>query len=398
MGKKTHDRPRGSIPRSREDDYSSDMASERRLWLEDITGSNLDSLADFTADPHIFRGNIENFVGTIQLPVGVAGPLLIQGDFINEEVYIPLATNEGALVASYNRGMKALTLSGGVRTHLVENQLQVGVTFQLRSQAEALEFAHWAGARQTELKNHAETTTRHGRFLRVESYLLGPRAYLNFYYDTADALGVNMATVATGAATEWIMEHAQPQPSHYYLPGGMQGEKWGNALDYLHSRGRRVTAEVTLTRDVLSQQLHTSSDALEVLWRSMILGKLQSVGLGANFHIANAVTALYLACGQDAAYTSALTGVTIFEPKGEGDLLVSLDIPTLGVGTVGGGTGLPTASACLDLLGCVGPGKADRLAEIIAAACLAGEVSTAAAIVTREFVAAHDRLGRNRPS
>lgn len=129
----------------------------------------------------------------------------------------------------------------------------------------------------------------------------------------------------------------------------------------------------------------------------MILGKLQSVGLGANFHIANAGTALYLACGQDAAYISALTGVTIFEPRGEGDLLVSLDIPTLGVGTVGGGTGLPTANACLDLLGCVGPGKADRLAEIIAAACLAGEVSTAAAIVTREFVAAHDRLGRNRP-
>lgn len=388
-----HDR----MPRDGADDYAEPILDARRRWLEVRTKANLEALAGTPFDPHTLRGNIECPIGIVQFPVGIAGPYTIHGQHIDGDVFVPMATTEGALVASYSRGMKAISASGGAQTRLVGARLTSGVTFVFASQSQAHGFIAWLGGVTERLRSSAEATTRHGRLLAVEPRAVGRRVFVNFVYDTADALGINMATVATAAASDWIMQNAVPAPSVRNLPGGMQGEKWANALDFIGGRGRRVAAEATVSRNVLSEQLRVSAQHMHEAWLSMCLAKMHAGGLGASFHAANGVAALMLATGQDAAYLTALTAISTMEALSNGDLYVSIDIPTLGVGTVGGGTGLPSFRACLELLGCQGGGKANRLAEIIAAVAIAGETSTVAAIVADEFVGAHERLGRNRP-
>jgi hydroxymethylglutaryl-CoA reductase (NADPH) len=206
-----------------------------------------------------------------------------------------------------------------------------------------------------------------------------------------------MATKATAAAIAWVLREATPRPAACDLPGGLQGEKWTNARDFLLGRGRRVAAEATIARDVLKRRLHADARRMQAAWLSMALAKLQAGGLGTSFHAANGAAAIMLATGQDLAYLTAFTATAVMEALPNGDLYLSIDCPTIGVGTVGGGTGLPSPRACLDLMGCGGTGKANRLAEILAATCIAGEASTVAAIVSGEFVAAHEALGRNRP-
>jgi len=385
------------IPRDVADDYSEAAVACRRQWLEERTTARLGGLAGNPVDTHVFRGNIENLIGTVQFPIGIAGPYAIHGQHVDGDVFIPMATTEGALVASYGRGMKAISASGGARTRLVSAELTAGVTFVFPSQLDAHGFIEWLGRVTEAVRTCAEATTRHGKLLRVEPRAIGRRVFANFVYDTADALGINMATVATAAACDWIMQNADLIPLVCNLPGGMQGEKWANALDFLHGRGRRVVAEATISRAVLNGQLRVEAQDMHEAWLSMALAKMSAGGLGASFHAANGVAALMLATGQDVAYLTALTAIAVMEARPNGDLHVSIDIPTLGVGTVGGGTGLPSFRACLELMGCHGSGKANRLAEIIAAVCIAGETSTVAAIVSGEFVAAHDRLGRNRP-
>ena len=385
------------IPRDVVDEYSEVAVARRRRWLEEHTTARVGALAGEPIDLQVFRGNIENLIGTVQFPVGIAGPYTIRGQHVDGDVFIPMATTEGALVASYGRGMKAISASGGARTRLVAAELTAGVTFVFASQLDAHSFIAWLNRVTEALRTCAEATTRHGKLLRVEPRAIGRRVFANFVYDTADALGINMATVATAAASDWIMRNAEPRPLVRNLPGGMQGEKWANALDFLHGRGRRVAAEATISRAVLRGQLRVEARDMHETWLSMALAKMSAGGLGASFHAANGVAALMLATGQDAAYLTALTATGVMEARANGDLHVTVDIPTLGVGTVGGGTGLPSFRACLELMDCYGRAKASRLAEIIAAVCIAGETSTVAAIVSGEFVGAHERLGRNRP-
>jgi hydroxymethylglutaryl-CoA reductase (NADPH) len=385
------------IPRDAVDDYSDAILQTRLRWLEARTSANLGVLIGGHVDPHVFRGNIESPIGTVQFPVGVAGPYLVRGQHVDGEVFVPMATTEGALVASYSRGMKAISASGGARTRLVSAHLTAGVTFVFADQAQAHAFIAWLGGVSERLRTSAQATTRHGKLLAVEPRAVGRRVFVNFVYDTADALGINMATVATAAASDWIMQNAIPTPLVRNLPGGMQGEKWANALDFISGRGRRVAAEATISRNVLKEQLRVEAGDMHDAWFSMSLAKMHAGGLGVSFHAANGVAAVMLATGQDAAYLTALTAISVIEALPTGDLYISIDIPTLGAGTIGGGTGLPSFQACLELMDCRGAGKANRLAEIIAAVAIAGETSTVAAIIAGEFVAAHQRLGRNPP-
>ena len=385
------------LPRSPNDDYSSEIVSDRRQWLAHRVQAELSPLDGRASDAHVFRGNIENLVGTLQIPVGVAGPLHISGEAIDEAVYVPMATTEGALVASYSRGMKAITQSGGARTRVLSAELTAGCTFVFEGHGEASAFIAWLQEHFDTLHACATSTTRYGRLLRVDAHPVARRVFANFVYDTADALGINMATRATAEAVAWVLDHAQPKPTSYNLPGGLQGEKWANGRDFVQGRGHRVVAEATVSASVLQDLLRTDARTMHNAWLSMTLAKMQAGGLGASFHAANGAAAVMLATGQDMAYLTALTTIAVMEALPEGSLYVSIDIPTLGVGTVGGGTGLPCPKACLEIMRCTGRGSADRLAQIIAATCIAGETSTVAAIVSGEFVGAHEELGRNRP-
>lgn len=308
-----------------------------------------------------------------------------------------MATTEGALVASYSRGMKAISLSGGARTRVLSAELTAGCTFEFEGLVDAQSFARWLAAQSDPLQQIANATTRHGKLLRIEQHPVGRRVFVNLVYQTADALGINMATKATAVAAAWIMQHAQAKPAACRVPSGLQGEKWVNGRDFVLGRGRRVVAEAKITAEALRQQFRADAQSMHATWFSMILAKMQAGGLGASFHAANGTAAVMLATGQDMAYLAAFTSIAVMETLPNGDLYLSIDIPTLGVGTVGGGTGLPGPKACLSLMGCSGPGTADRLAEIIAATCIAGEASTVGAIVSGEFCAAHETLGRNRP-
>jgi len=332
----------------------------------------------------------------VQMPLGVAGPLLVEGDHARGTFYVPLATTEGALVRSYERGMVALTRAGGAQVSLWADENRVAPLFQLADVAEAREFARQVEASFEALRAEAEATTRHGRLLRVDCIPIGREVIVDFRYHTADAQGMNMAVKATDQACRWLVAHTRA--SGYSIFSGFDSEKRASGALLSGGKGKRVTAGARLPAALVRAYLHTTPERLAETWRRTVLGHLQAAALGYNGHYANGLTALCIACGQDVAnVANSAVGITSFERTEEGDLYASVTLPSLSVATVGGGTALGTSRECLEMLGCFGPGGAPRLAEIAAATLLAGELSMGAAIASGEFVDAHETYGRNRP-
>jgi hydroxymethylglutaryl-CoA reductase (NADPH) len=385
-----------SVPRSPEDDYSEEAIETRRRWLKEKTGVELKHTAHHSVTGREVAGNIENFIGVAQVPVGLAGPLKVRGEHADGVFYVPLATTEGALVASYNRGMKAITESGGAEARLFSDHTQVCPIFVFPRAGEAAEFLKWAGAHFEEIKAVAESTTSHGKLLKIDSYLMGRRAALRFYYSTGDAMGLNMITHATDEAARFIAEEFKPEA--VLFPSSMGTDKKSAAINLVTGRGKRVSVDVVLPAEVVSNRLHTTPQAMAESCYTMMVGNAQAGTLTQSMHPANGLTALLMATGQDVAYVpdSAVT-ITTMEVTRAGDLYVSLYMPSLIVGTVGGGTGLGSFREALEIMGCHGAGKAKKFAEIAAAAVMAGEISANAATTTGEFSQAHNRLGRNRP-
>jgi len=385
------------IPRMKGQGYGPEQVARRRAWVEERTGARLAQVgATLYAGPEL-RGNIENPIGAVQVPLGVAGPLLVEGERARGLFYLPMATTEGALVRSYERGMVALTRSGGATARIASEENRVCPVFPFPDVARAADFARGLPRHFPALQTAADATTRHGRLVAVEPYPVGRAVIVNFRYTTADAHGMNMIVKATEAACRWLVAHAGAE--RYLILSGMSGEKRASGWLLPGGKGRKVTAGALLPRAVARAVLHADPAEIEDAWHHSVVGHLMAGALGHNAHLANGLAAFFIACGQDVAnVANSAVGITHFERTGEGDLYASLTLPSLTVATVGGGTGLPTAVECLSVLGCRGGGKAGKLAEIVAAALLAGELSMAAAIASGEFVAAHETYGRNRPA
>jgi hydroxymethylglutaryl-CoA reductase (NADPH) len=246
------------------------------------------------------------------------------------------------------------------------------------------------------IREQAESTTRHGRLVRLESHPVGREVIVSFCYDTGDAQGMNMIAGATDHACRWIL--ARCAARDFALFSGHGSEKRASGALLAGGKGKLVTAGARLPRELAVRYLHAEPVQLVDLWKRTVLGHIQAGALGYNGHYANGLAAIFIACGQDVAnVANCAVGITDFSLTTDGDLYASVTLPSLSVATVGGGTALPTSRECLQLLDCVGDGKAGRLAEIVAAALLAGEISMGAAIASGEFVAAHEALGRNRP-
>ncbi len=376
------------------DDYDEEAVSARHAWASETSAADLGALWQ-GGETNSYRGNIENLFGFIRLPVGMAGPLLLCGTHAKGEFLVPLATTEGTLVASYNRGMRAIRECGGADTAVVRNEIYSTATFVTKGPKAVAQLAAWMDQNRAAIAEVVGTQTNHGHFLRTECIPFGARLVANFFYDPADAMGINMITSATHAVCGMISERHGGLT--FFLPSALQGDKKATFYGFHGGRGRSVTAHVLLSAAVIRGTLHSSVEAILRYHRNNIELAQLSGGLGFNMHIANGITALGLATGQDAAYVGeSANGQLVLERIGD-DLLVSLTIPSLYVGTVGGGTGLPTHRPCLEMLGCLGPGSALKLAEIFAGTCLAGEISVVAAIASDQFVRAHDNLGRNRP-
>jgi hydroxymethylglutaryl-CoA reductase (NADPH) len=385
------------IPRSRENDYTPEAAAERREFLRDRTAAALEHVAEYSFDPAIAQGNIENFIGVAQVPLGVAGPLLVNGEHAQGEFFVPLATAEGTLVASYNRGMRLLREAGGVTTTVIADKMQRAPAFIFESAREAREFAHWLDDHFDEIKRMAESSTRAGQLRDIEKYSASRILFCRFNYTTGDAAGQNLTGKATAVACEWIRAN-YPKLEHYFLESNFATDKKSSQVNMLRTRGKRVVAEATIPRGLIQEIMHADTD---LLWRARLVSNLGGFMSGANnngAHSANGITAIFIATGQDVANVAESSAAFNYgELLPDGDLYFSVTIPSLIVATYGGGTGLATQRECLELMGCYGKGKVLKLAEIIAATVLCGELSLGSAIVAEEWVKAHDLFGRNRP-
>lgn len=390
-------RPSDLVPRLEEQGYTEEALAVRRRWVEERTGARFAHVSAATVPGEEMRGNVENPIGTAQVPLGVAGPLRIEGEHAQGIFYVPLATTEGALVRSYERGMMTLTRAGGVTARVLADENRVSPVFLFDGVAEAVAFAREVQELFPPLKAEAESTTSHGRLLRIEPWPLGREVVVHFCYWTADAHGMNMIVKATDRACRWLVE--QGRASRYYIFSGAESEKRASGSLFAGGKGKKVVAGARIPARLVRVYLHATSEQLADVWQRTVLGHLQAGALGYNGHLANGLTALFIACGQDVAnVANAAVGVTSLEVVDGGDLYASVTLPSLTVATVGGGTGLGTARECLEMLGCAGAGHAPKFAEIAAATALAGELSMAGAIASGEFVEAHEAYGRNRPS
>ena len=386
------------IPRSRENDYTRDVAEGRRQFLKEQTGAELNNVGQFSFDPSVLPGNIEHFIGVAQVPIGIAGPLLVNGEHASGEFFIPLATTEGTLVASYNRGMKVLRASGGVTTTVCDDAMQRAPVFIFRSAREARDFGAWVDQNFEEIKRQAESTTVTGKLRNIEQYAASRFRFLRFNYTTGDAAGQNMVGKATKAACDWICTAYSGGIEQYLLESNFATDKKSSHINVLHTRGKRVTAEAVIPAYVIQENVHTD---VRQIFRAREIANLGSFISGVNNNGSqspNGITAMFIATGQDVANVSESSAAVVYaEVRPNGDYYYSITIPSLIVGTYGGGTGLPTQRECLELLGCYGEGKVRKFAEIVAATVLCGELSLGGAVVSDEWVMSHEQYGRNRP-
>ena len=347
--------------------------------------------------PESLANNIENLVGFAQVPVAVIGPLRINGVEAHGDFFVPMATSEGALVASYHRGAYVISHAGGAAVMCLTETISRAPCFVFKSTFDACSFLEFAMQESATFQERISKTSAHCRFIELRSALAGRNLFLGFDYQTGDAAGQNMITIATDELCGFLVEKAPVQPVQWYVEGNMSGDKKATMLSFLSARGKKVIAEVVIPAALLKKIIHVTPLQMIQYGHAAMLGGTQSGSIGVQGHYANALAAMFIACGQDAACVSeASTGLTDMDVTENGDLYASVTLPNVIVGTVGGGTHLPTAHECLAMLGCVGEGTARKFAEICTATILAGEISIMGALASGEFAAAHAKYAHRK--
>jgi hydroxymethylglutaryl-CoA reductase (NADPH) len=390
----------GTIPRDSEDDYSEEIIQARQAFIKKVSGADLTHISSYSFDPHVTQGNIEHFTGAAQVPLGFAGPLLVHGEHAKGEFYVPLACSEGTLVASYNRGMKVLHRSGGVKCAVVGDNMQRAPVFIFDDAISARRFADWIVANTEEIRTVAESTDPFIKLKYIDHYLASKFTFLRFNYQTGDAAGMNMVGKATFAACNWILQNCDAvEIRRFFLESNFATDKKASMINMMRSRGKRVVAEAVVKRDVLLEVMDADTESIYYHGKVANIGSMLSGANNNGCHAANAITAIFLATGQDVANVSESSmGLLYSELTPENDLYISVTLPSLIVATCGGGTGLPTQRESLESMGCYGVGNVYRFAEIVAGTVLAGEISLAAAISSLDWVSSHDQYGRNDPT
>ncbi|MDR0438697.1 MAG: hydroxymethylglutaryl-CoA reductase (NADPH) [Methanocalculaceae archaeon] len=371
----------------------------RRKYIEEETSSDLTPVGEYTIPiDRVVTRNIENMIGCVQIPIGIAGPATINGEYAKGEFWLPLATTEGALIASINRGCGAIRKAGGAEVRILRDGMTRAPVFAATSVAHATEVARWTENNLLLLKIAAEKTTHYGELIGLTTYVVGTSVFVRFEFDTKDAMGMNMATIASEAAAKLI--ETETGARMVSTSGNMCCDKKPSAINVIEGRGKSIVAGVFLSDELIAAQFKTDAQTLlEVNTRKNLVGSARAVSFGFNAHAANAIAAIFLACGQDPAHvvegSNAITTVDMVP----GGVYVSVSLPSLQVGTIGGGTGIATQQACLSILGVANGGEnpgdhAKAFGEIVATAVLAGELSLLGALGTQHLAKAHRELGR----
>ena len=372
---------------------------KRLETIADLTGKSYSVLRTNGGlkDLACYQGNIENFVGVTMIPTGVIGPVSVIGPEAQGDFFVPMATTQGSLIAAYNRGAKACRLAGGVTSVVLTEGVQRCPVFKFQDLSEIVEFLSWVLQQEVIFKKLAAEESRFAELIEMKAHVEGNHIILTFEYNTGDAAGHNMITFCTEAICKYIEEKSPVKPVDWFIEGNFSGEKKATLNSFVGVRGKKVSAEVLIPEKIVEEVLKTTSSRLEDYWRTSTLGVIQSGAIGAQGNIANGLAAIFIACGQDVACISeASVGVTRFEKTKEGDIYAAITLPNLIVGTVGGGTHLPTQRDSLDMMGCLGSGKSRKFAEIIAAVLLGGELSISAALSAGHYAQANKKLGRKK--
>jgi len=362
--------------------------SMRRAWLAHNTGRSLDAVGNTAFGADEVRRNIENLVGAAHVPLGVAGPIRVNGDYARGLYFVPFATTEGTLVSTYQYGMRAITEAGGANAHVVADALDITPCFVLANLRDAISFAKWLQDHLPELKAVAAETTTHGRLVDLVTHVFGRRVFAQFVFSTGDAMGLNMINISVDHVCRYVTERIHCE--RYYLRCNYSSDKKPAAINLFRPYGKEVVIDVTLPARVVETHLGVSTRELVDFFAAGRLGTMQAGALGANAHFANGLAAIYIACGQDVAQiVNASIGFIDVESVGDGDLYVAARLPNLVIATVGGGTNLPTQRECLALIECGGDGTARKFAEIVAATLVAGDLAIFAALTDGRFIEAH---------
>ena len=376
----------------------------RRAALERRTGAKLDHMGHYSLDAErASSANCENMIGVAQVPIGAIGPMRIRGEYVlDEELFVPLATTEGALLASANRGCRALREAGGAVVRVDNVGMTRAPVFRTSGIVQSQDFVRWVETHEEEIRRRCEEHSRFLKLSEIRPVSMGTTVFLRFRFDAGDAMGMNMATIACDRVIEEFIE-PETGVECVSLSGNYCTDKKPAAVNFLEGRGKRIHAEVQLDKHVLEKVLKTSARALvEVQYRKNLMGSIAAGSMGFNAHYANMLAAFFIATGQDPAQVvEGSMGVTAIELRGPESVVASVYMPDVPLAAIGGGTGLATQNQALTMLGVEPdperPGAAVmRLGEILGATVLAGELSLLAALTSRDLARAHQRLGRSR--
>lgn len=380
--------------------FYTEEARERRLeFLKAETGATVPQTPLSCIDPETLKKNIENFIGTIEIPVGVAGPLLFKGDQAKGLIYAPLATTEGALVATITKGAQALSRSSGVRTRVLAHRMVRVPVFDFIHIDDALGFIKWIDENIESIRIETSRYSSYAKLQTVTSSIMGRSVFVEFEYTTGDASGQNMTTTCTWHAILWIKSQVGNRFNlqNMMIESTASSDKRASAYSMLKGRGIRVIAEAEIEESVVRSVLGTTSDRIVRAYQRCNLGSIRAGVVGTNINVANAIAAIFTATGQDIACTHESSVSQLYLEKTESGFYVSLLLPSLVIATIGGGTHLPHQRGYLEMLGCYGSGKVRRLAEIICGFALSLDICTLSALESGRFAIAHEKLGRNKP-
>ncbi len=374
--------------------YKKEDTEKRKKWIEEKTGFHLNEIGP--DEPGDLRGIIENHVGFMHLPLAVTGPLLIDGTYAKGEFYVPLCTLEGTLTMSMTRGLFLTHLSDGIKTRHIKQEMSRSPIFIFDDIDKSKPFLHWVDQNFESIKREAESTTKHGKLLRIDKYPSQNSVILDFIFSTGEAAGQNMVTIATHKGCNYIKENYKCDSGfRYFIESNFNGDKNPAYKSLLLGRSHYVVGSALIKGKYLRRVLRVNAKQYFDGWRQCTRGSQEAGIFGMNMHVANALTAIYLATGQDAAsVVENAGGIVSYEVRNNDDLYATITMPSITVGTVGGGTKLKQARKNLELLGCTGKDSSRKLAEIVCACALALELSLGGAIITDEFASAHARYGR----